>query len=278
MRMVTGRGNAIQQHFNVIHPKLALPGLPLRGLAWCRPHQKREGIMRVIIAVLIICSIAFAAPMMQDLFDDGNADGWTEYTTNPDSAHYYVESGCYHMAIEDQDGMVAAFSGDETTGNPWCMSIPDYCFYCKGMAYAPTSHLGFALRMCAPLSQECGYMVWLRFTMDDVQLWRHDGPSNYLTLDSQSMALQHGEFYWIRFDAWGGALKVKVWQGSFWDEPDQYTLEAYDCIYGDPGSIGMGCQSWGVTSNHAAFDSVMVCDPLALRASSWGEMKVIMGM
>ncbi len=230
-------------------------------------------MLRSIMLLLAICAISGAAGLFEDLFDDGGAEGWTEYSTNPDSAHYYIDGGCYHMEIEDMDGRVSSFSGDDDTTTPWCMSIPDYTFYCKVMVWNPTSHVGFAGRMCSPLSSENGYMVWLRFTVNDVVLWRHDGPVSYCTLDTYAMPLDYGEYYWLRFDLTGGWLRAKVWQGSFWDEPSEYILEAMDYTYGDPGSVGMGCHSYGIVHNHVAFDSVLVCDPTSLEPTTWGCIK-----
>lgn len=231
-------------------------------------------MIRVILILGSVCAAAGASCLFEDLFDDGNAEGWTEYNTFPDSAHYTVD-GWYHMEIQYLDASVSAFSGDDDTTTPWCMSIPDYTFYCKSKAWSPTSHVGFAVRMESSLSSEQGYMAWLRYTMNDVVLWRHDAPGSYVQLAWHPWTLEHGEEYWIRLDAWGGSLKVKVWQGTFWDEPSGYIIEAYDNTYQDPGSMGMGCHSWGTVQNHAAFDSVMVCDPLSLEMNTWAGIKTL---
>ncbi len=226
--------------------------------------------------MLALCAVSGANTLFQDYFDGSSAVGWTEYSNYPDSASYYVDSGWYHMEIHYDNGGVYSLNGDDQTTSPHVMSIPDYSIYCKSVAWDPTSHIGFGARFTEPLGIAQGYALWLRYSMQDVAIFRHDGPgSNYEILGVYPFTLTHGEEYWIRFKLEGGHLQGKVWQGSLGDEPVEYHLSILDYTYDDPGSILLGCQSWGLVQNHAAFDSVIVNDPLSLEAGTWGSIKVL---
>ena len=219
-------------------------------------------MFRLIVLSLALCAVSGADTLFEDYFNDSTAVGWTEYSIYPGSANYYVDNGWYHMEIEGDNAGIYALNGDDATTTPHVMSIPDYSIYSKSMAWDPTSHIGFGARMTDPINIAQGYALWLRYSSQNVVLFRHDGPGYYVILDTYSFTLTYGEEYWVRFDLWGGSLKGKVWQGSLSDEPSDYMLEAYDTTYGDPGSILIGCHSWRVVNNHAAFDCVIVNDPI----------------
>jgi len=233
--------------------------------------------MRSIIGILVlIASVCGADILFEDYFDDGNADGWTEYTNYPDSANYYVQDGWYHFDIEEIDGSVASMNGDESDTTPHYMSIPDYSIFCKVCAYDQTDHIGVIARAQAPLTDEFAYIAWLNLSLQEIELWRHDGPGTYIELAQVAFVIELNADYWIRFDLWGGFLRVKVWQGSLEDEPGNYLVSAYDNTYTDPGSIGMIAHSWGLNHVHAAFDSVLVCEPpVSLDQSTWGSIKSV---
>lgn len=232
-------------------------------------------MFRLIVLLLALCAVSGADLLFEDYFEGSSAVGWTEYSTNPDSANFFVDGGWYHMEIEYEDGGVYSLNGDDGTSSPHVMSIPDYTIYCKSVAWSATWHVGFGARMGDPINIGQGYALWLRYSQQDVVLFRHDGPgSNYVILDTDPFTLTYGSEYWIRFSLTGGYLQGKVWQGSLGNEPSYYMLEAYDTTYDDPGSILLGCQSWGIAYSHAAFDSVIVNDPLSLLESeTWGAIK-----
>ncbi len=234
-------------------------------------------MFRLIVLLLALCAVSGADTLFVDNFDGSSAVGWTEYSTFADSASYYIDSGWYHMEINCNNGGVYSLNGDDQTTPPHVMSIPDYTIYCKAMAWDATSHVGFGARMGNPVNVGQGYALWFRYSVQDIVLFRHDGPGhNYEVLDTRPFTLVFGNEYWARFTLTGGHLQGKVWQGAFGDEPSVFMLEAYDITYGDPGSILLGCQSWGLVQNHAAFDSVIVTDPLSsLETETWGAIKAI---
>ena len=231
--------------------------------------------MKSIVGILfLLISVCGADILFEDNFDDGNADGWTEYSNYPDSAYYYVQDGWYHFEIEENAAYIASYNGDDSGTNPNTMSIPDYTIYCKTRAYSLTGHIGILGRFASPLSDETGYAVWLRYSSDTVVMWRHDGSGVWVELGEEFCTLEYNEEYWVRFDLWGGLLRTKVWQGSLSNEPAYYLISTYETTYTNPGSIGMGAQSWGYIQSHAAFDSVIVSDPLvSLDQTTWGLIK-----
>gem|GEM_PF-578199 len=246
-----------------------------QGTVSCR-FRKGRGMFRYFILLLALCAVSGAGILFEDYFDTSSAVGWTEYSSFADSANYYIDSGWYHMEINYDNGGVYSLNGDDQTAPPHVMSIPDYSFYCKAMAWDATTHVGFGARMGDPINIGQGYALWLRYNSQDIVLFRHDGPgSNYVILDTEPFTLAYGDEYWIRFKLEGGHLQGKVWQGALGDEPSFFMLEAYDLTYSDPGSILIGCQSWGLVQNHAAFDSVIVEDPLSLETETWGAIKVL---
>ena len=82
-------------------------------------------MLRLLFLLFVLCAVSGAATLFEDYFD-GPAVGWTECSTNPDSAHYYVDSGWYHMQLNDIDPEIFALNGDDATTEPHIMSIPDY--------------------------------------------------------------------------------------------------------------------------------------------------------
>lgn len=237
-----------------------------------RQSGRRRGMFKLIVLLFALCAVSGAVTLFEDYFD-GTAEGWTEFSTDPDSANYYVESGWYHMELFGTDPQIFALNGDDATTEPHIMSIPDYSFYCKSKAWSPTWHVGFGARFTNPISNSNGYALWLRYADQDVVLMRHDEELKYTILAICPFTLVYEQEYWIRFALTGGVLQCKVWQGSIGDEPVAWLLEAYDATIGGPGSIGMGSACYGTLNNHAAFDSVIVNDPLALESDTWGAIK-----
>ena len=232
-------------------------------------------MFRLFVLLLALCAVSGANPLFEDYFDGGSAVGWTEYSSYPDSDSFYVDAGWYHMETVGDNAGIYALNGDDVTTPPHVMSIPDYSIVSKSMAWNPTSHIGVGARMGDPINIAQGYALWLRYGMQDVVLFRHDGPGfNFVILGTYPFTLTYGEEYWIRFTLTGGHLQGKAWQGTIGDEPVCWLLEALDYTYGDPGSVLIGCQSWGIVSNHAAFDCVIVGGPLvSLQSGTWGAIK-----
>lgn len=233
-------------------------------------------IRHAVWILAVVFATCGATSLFEDDFDDGNADGWFEFTTGiPDSTSYYVESGWYHMELSGVSGTVMSYNGDVEDSSPHTMSIPDYRLYCQVTAYPGAEHVGFGCRMLSPVESEQGYILWLRYDLPtDVVIWRHDEPSVWSELAQSDYSLAYGETYWICFRLDGGLLHAKVWQGELADEPAEWLLTAYDTTYYEPGSIGMGCHSFGTGMKHAAFDEVMVVDPTgALAPTTWGAIK-----
>jgi len=211
--------------------------------------------MRTTVWLLVVLTGACGAvTLFEDDFDDGNADGWTEYSTQPDSTSYYVDEGRYHMEISTASGFAFAFSGDEEGASFWHMSVPDYSLICRTRAYPNTQHVGVAVRWQQPYSDEIAYVLWLRYLSSLVSIYRHDGVSNYAVLDTAPFAFEFNTDYCVRLEIYGGLIRAKIWQGDLPDEPEAFLVSANDGTYSEPGSIGIGCQGFESEFKHAAFD------------------------
>ena len=230
--------------------------------------------MRTTVFLLVVLAgVCFAATLFEDDFDDGSADGWTEYTTHPGSASYYVEEGWYHMEITPANGLVFAFSGDEGASS-WHMSVPDYTVLCRTRAFSNTQHVGIAARWQEPYSNHNAYVLWLRYWPNLVSIYRHDGGANYEILASAPFTLGYDLDYCIRLDVYGDLIQGKVWQGDLSDEPEEFLVSVNDATYMEPGSIGMGCEGSGAELKHAAIDWVIVTDSAYdLALFTWGGVK-----
>ncbi len=222
---------------------------------------------------VVLTGACGAVTLFEDDFDDGNADGWTEYSTQPDSTSYYVDEGRYHMEISTASGFAFAFSGDKEGASFWHMSVPDYSLICRTTAIENTQHVGFAVRWQEPFSDQKAYVLWMRYFSDMVSIYRHDG-ANIETLGSSAYNLGFGENYWVRFEVYGTLIRGKVWQGDISDEPEDFLISVNDATYMEPGSIGMGCEGTGSELKHAAFDHVIVTDTAwDLAPFTWGGIK-----
>ena len=100
----------------------------------------------VMVFLFTIATVCWADILFEDCFDDGDADGWTEWSNYPDSANYYVQDYWYHLEIEEIDGYAASLNGDVSDTTPHLMSIPDYSLVCKVCVYDATQHLGDSFR------------------------------------------------------------------------------------------------------------------------------------
>ena len=233
-----------------------------------------EKIMFRLVATLVfLTGISAADTLFEDDFEDGNADGWVEFSSVPDSAVYYVDQGWYHFLNYPADASTCALCGDVPDPDTPHMSIADYSFYCRAMSYTGTTHLGFAVRMQAPFLNQQAYVLWLRYSENDFVIWRQDG-SVSTSLGQVGFPLAYGETYWIRFEAVSDYFRAKVWQGDLADEPAEWQLSVSDATYSEPGSIGMVCHSYESTEKHAAFDHVLVTGvPYSFNPCTWAGIK-----
>lgn len=225
--------------------------------------------------VLLLAALAGtcrAEILFEDDFSDGNADGWTEYSNYPDSASYYVEDGWYHLKNTYAGGFSASYNGNVEGSSPHQMSVPDYSFICRAMAYPGAQHVGFAVRFQSPLSGQNGYVMWLRYMQNDVVIWRHIGGVTQ-QLAWGGYELDYEDEYWVRVEVSGDLIRGKVWQGELSDEPAEFLVSGSDDTFSEPGSIGMVCHSYGTGLKHAALDHVIVTGPFDLSAYTWGGIK-----
>jgi hypothetical protein len=237
---------------------------------------KKEGraLRKTAWLLVVLAGVCGAVTLLEDDFSDGTADGWTEYSTAPDSADYYVEDGWYNMEITPANAFAFAFSGDEEGVSSWHMSVPDYTLFCRAKAYENTQHVGFAVRWQEPYSDEKAYVLWLRYFSNMITIYRHDSPSSFQELASSPFTLDPGESYWVRLEVYGTLIRGKVWQGDLSEEPDSFLVSVYDDTYIEPGSIGLGCQGYDSMLKHAAFDHVIVTDSAYdLAPFTWGSIK-----
>ncbi len=223
------------------------------------------------IALLILPAILFAEDILfQDDFSDGNADGWIAMFGE---GSYFVNDSLRYDVSYTGTGYVypCVVRGDSSSVY---MTENDYSVLLETVIHSPSQYAGVYAR---GTFDETGYVLWLRNTLDDVSIFRHDGQSIYTAIGSVYFPLDYDTHYWMRFQCEGGLLCGKVWQGDVGDEPADWLLSVFDYTYDNYGFTGFvtGRYSTSPGSSHSEFDNVVVTTvtPGAIEQITWAGIK-----
>jgi len=225
----------------------------------------------LIVALLTItCCLLSQAVLIEDDFDDGNADGWL--IMYGEGTYFVNDSLCYDISYSGtSDVNPAVIRGDSAN---IFMTISDYSVLLEGICHAPSDFIGVYMR---GTYDETGYVLWLRYDAPaDVAIFRHDGPGSYTNIENVLFTLNYDEPYWIRFESHADTLKGKVWQGTVGDEPAPWLLTAVDDAYQNNGFMGFVTGQYDSGPAHAELDNVLVTAvTTALDQTTWAEIKAL---
>ncbi len=226
--------------------------------------------MRIAIAAATIAAaLVCAEVLVEDDFNDGNADGWLEM---PTGATYEVVDGRYHFYQASTD---TVYAGSVTGDQYGSMSVSDYSVLSE-VEIATGLMGGLVSRF--DIFTGSGYMLSLLTESGGVLAINRVDEGTPTVLGYTLTEVSLGQEYWVRFEVSGSLLGAKVWTGEVSDEPETWMLTVEDGTYADPGSAGLfGYDDSGsrATEMDVWFDDFLVEDELTLDlpASTWGGIK-----
>lgn len=226
--------------------------------------------MKFLLTLLIITVPVLQAQtiLFEDDFSDGDADGWTEW--NPDGTYEVNTDLRYQLSYpgtEDVDPIAAR--GD--VGGTY-MSTSNYSVRAKIIAHDPSDYSAIGVRMVGLLQ---GYVAFLRYDYNDVAILRHESEFVYSFLGTMPCGeLNFDEPYWLRFKCDNQYLMVKVWEGTSFQEPDEWLLIVSDTYFSNYGCMILGAVHHDEGACDVEFDNVQVIGyPDALEQSTWAGIK-----
>ena len=225
----------------------------------------RLAIAAAIAAATLIC----AEVLVEDDFNDGDADGWLEM---PTGATYEVVEGRYHFYQASTDTVYAGSVTGDLYGS---MSVADYSVLAS--VEIETGLMGGLVARFDMFTGN-GYLLSLLTEGGGVvSINRLDqGSATILGYALTEVSLE--QEYWVRFEAADSLLGAKVWTGDVSDEPEAWNLTVADETFSEPGSAGLfGLDTPGAKAVEMDvwFDDFLVDDVLTLDlpASTWGGIK-----
>lgn len=222
------------------------------------------------IALLLLPAMLLGEEILfEDDFSDGYADGWMPLYAE---GTYFVNDGFRYDISYDGENDVdpCVIRGDSSS---IYMTVNDYSVLLEGIGHAPSDFIGIFIR--GSLSHT-GYVMWLRFSSNNVDIFRHDGPGVWSPIASISHDVNLEEYYWLRFECDGDDLRGKVWQGEPGDEPAEWLVTVVDGTWDNYGFAGFVTgKYYSNGSSHAELDNVVVTslDPGALDQTTWAHIK-----
>lgn len=225
----------------------------------------------LIIVLLVLSTVLFSLDtLFVDDFSDGTPDGWMPlfgegtYFVNASQRYDISYTGTNHVTP-------AVVRGD--SANIY-MTVNDYSVLLEAICHSPSDYIGIYARGTLA---HTGYVMWMRYDVNEIHIFRHDGPSNWTSIGEVAFTLTYDEHYWIRFECEGGTLRCKAWQGLQGDEPSGWILTAFDYTWDDYGFMGFVTGQYGEGDSHAEFDNVVVTavEPSALEQSTWSTIKAV---
>lgn len=226
--------------------------------------------MRTAAALVLAAAAAVCAEVLvEDDFDDGNADGWLEI---PTGATYEVVDGRYHFYQASTD---TVYAGSVTGDLYGAMSVPDYSVRAE-VEIAAGLMGGVVSRF--DMFSASGYMLGLLTEGGGVLAINRIDEGVPTVLAYTMTEVTHGQEYWVRFEVSDSLLGAKIWTGDVSEEPQTWNLTVTDGSYSDPGSAGLFALD---TPDRTAvemdvwFDDFLVEDDLTLDlpAETWGGIK-----
>lgn len=153
------------------------------------------------------------------------------------------------------------------------MTTNDYSVLLEGVGHDPSDYIGIYLRGTLI---HTGYTLWLRYDLNDVCIFSHDGIGDWTIIEIENYSQALEEFYWMRFECDGSALRGKVWQGTPGDEPAEWLITTTDDTYDNCGFMGFATgRYYSMGDSDAEVDNVVVTTipPVALDQSTWAGIK-----
>lgn len=211
----------------------------------------------------VLCLAAFGGVLLQDDFDDGNADGWHEISM----VNYDVVQGMYRMYGGYEENHGISFNGDDSG----YMSTPDYSAVCRMI---PETGVFFGM-MCR-FSEDSDYniMIILSHQHQRLMIFKWDWYGIYV-LDDVPFSVQLFQEYWLRCEVQGDVFRGRAWTGGLSAEPTDWMVQAADSL-SVPGSIALFCVGlpYDLVSLSCRFDDVTVTDVSSvLTGMTWAGVK-----
>lgn len=197
--------------------------------------------MKVLIASLIIFSgiLANADTLFEDNFSDGNADGWSAWTSGYGAnAQYNVIDQEYVLSNSGSGWIPAAAHNGDQGG---IMSTADYSIVAQ---ITPVSCFRAGILARGYIPTFTGYLLVIIPSQNTFGISKltSSGP---VSIASISMPLSFNETYWVRFELEGTSISGKIWQGAVEDEPSEWQLNCTNSLYSEPGRMGAFCCNFG---------------------------------
>lgn len=224
-----------------------------------------------IVSLIVISAASFSTVLVDDDFNDGNADGWFEI---PTGASYTVDAGRYCFTHTAPDTVWADSWISDLVGG---MSISDYS--CRVNFIANEGDMfGITGRGNIALIQGYGLFVIIDGTVNYLGIVKIEGVGQGQLLAVKTVSFSYGQEYWLRFEMNGNLIGGKYWTGNAGDEPVVWDLTVTDNSYQDPGVFalfGYDCNTGSSASMDVSFDDVEITDEttLDLQNSSWASIK-----
>ena len=226
-----------------------------------------------LAAVLLALAIPICAEvLLEDDFDDGDADGWLEL---PTGATYQVTDGRYNFLQTSSD---TVYAGSVTGDLYGAMSVPDYSVLAKveieaGIMAGLLSRFDFF--------SASGYLVSLLTESGGILAINRLDQGVPEILGYTVVQIVPEQEYWVRMEVAEGQIGAKIWTGGVSQEPANWNLTVMDATYSDAGSVGlfsMDVPEGGVADMNAWFDDFSVEDETSLDfiGSTWGGIKTDM--
>jgi len=197
--------------------------------------------MKVLIASFMIffSSMLHAEILLEDDFSDGNADGWSAWTSGYGANAQYTVTDQEYVLSNSGSGWIPAASHNGDQGG--IMSTPDYSIVAQ---ITPVNCFRAGILARGYIPSFTGYLLVIIPSQNTFGISKltSAGPE---MITSVTMPLSFNETYWVRFELEGTAISGKIWQGSVDDEPSQWQLNCTNSLYSGPGRMGAFCCNFG---------------------------------
>lgn len=220
--------------------------------------------MRYLILLAALLSLGFAeTTYIWEDFDDGDADGWTEWPDYGAATYEVTDSFTYHMYYAGSDSEWALAYWDSE------MPSADYTMLMDFVAHGATTHVGLCGRF--DIQNVTGYIAYAHYGIDRLVVGKYI--PGWVTLKTYNFDFSHEQQYQMKFQIEASTLRAKVWEmGS--TEPD-WQIDVTDSDLTAPGYVELECGSNPSGPFSAEFDNILVSDtiPFALNQTTWGGIK-----
>jgi len=228
--------------------------------------------MRLLIAALLLTGLMVNADVLfEDDFNDGNADGWLQWTSGYGvNAQYNVIEEQYVLSNSGSGWLPAAAHNGDQGG---MMSVADYSILAQ---ITPVNCFRAGILARGYVPSFTGYLLVIIPSTNTFGISRltSSGPQSIASI---TMPLYHNQTYWVRFQVEGSYLSGKIWQGTADDEPADWQVSCSNSQYSAPGRMGTFCCNFGTDDKallEVGFDNISVSSILTnLDSSTWGSIK-----